>query len=280
MHDNIPAAAGLTRLSQVASLVWDNWPTVANLATAMNTKPAADGAAFLELLLNPILVHANVTDSKAQDILNATDYATVDLTYLASVLYVLHDDWADNKLSARDDRATTPATVLGANQFAQKFRPNWAQTGTAYAAAGGLLTQLTAVAGDRLTTPSTFVVGTWNITFTKVNTLDRYSFFLPFGPDYQNCYAMNVHHNSTGYYLSKIVADVVTDLIIGTWTNDANPHVLGLTRNGAGDFELFEDAVSKGTVTDNTYTTSSILGFRGQTAWFGQQATWDTLKAV
>lgn len=228
--------------------------------------------------INSILIHDNISDSRAQAILNGTSYANRDLISATSILYSIHDDFADSKLISRDTRATTAATTLAANEFSQSFRPEWTQTGTAYTSSTAKVNQVNVgTATDRLLVSSTFIVGTWEISYTRINTGANFSVFFLMGSDYQNGYGIVVYHGGTDLYLTEWTANTPTNVIVGTWANDASAHVLKATRDGSGNFELFQDAVSKGTGTDTTTNTSTVLGFRNYGTSSGQ-CSWDTMK--
>lgn len=209
--------------------------------------------------INSIIIHTNISDSRAQEILNETDWAIRDLTSASAILYAIHDEWTDAKLSDRDNRDTTPATILGANEFAQKFRPEWTISDGAPTATLGYF----AYAGQAYI-PSSFIIGTWQAYLSAETTVgypivsimatrttrdhsanEGYAFYQrkPFlDPEFQR--------------LSRVDNGVLT-VIIGTnngWHTDYK-----VTRDADANFEFFRDAVSLGTTTDNTYTTSINL---------------------
>ena len=264
MQDNIPAA-GYTLLSELDDLTWDSYPAVADLATAMNSKSVANGATLIGTFdVNAILVHANITDSKAQEVLNGTAYATIDLTHLASILYAWHDDWADNKLTSRDNRATTAASILGANEFAQKFRPEWTVQSGTWNADAGYVTKTNGTAHDHLSTPSTFAVGTWECDF-KLDVDNSYIRIVIMNNESvvsatSDGYYVYAHGSSNFYRFDKRINNVSTTIINGgAWANHTTQQTTKVTRNISGDFELFLEGVSEGTVTDTDATTSLYI---------------------
>jgi len=214
--------------------------------------------------INAIIIHANITDDNAQQILSEITKANRDLTSAANI-YEMLDDWNDDKLTGRDGAGTTSTGFT--NSFAQKdlFRPEWTQTGSDFTVSGGLLHMVRTAVANRLLASSSFVTGTWEIGFTRIDTVGVTTPIFIFGTDYQNGYYVRISHNSNVIALCrKDGGGEASTLINSTWSNDANPHTAKVTRDGSGNFELFVDGASKGTGgPDTTYTSSTVLGFVG-----------------
>ena len=268
--------------------------TAANAATFCNAGTLTDAqlaGAFEDTIMsiariNSIIIDANITDSKAQEILNATAYATRDLTSASAILYAIHDDWTDNKYSSRDNRATTPASVLGANEFAQKFRPEWTVTsGTSWGVTSGYLHVNTHT--DTIQIDSIFTTGTWEIG-RQYAALDNagnaiIGKFYPMWIDSSNYfdYALgDTSGSGSNYNLSKNVSGTPTTLISNSWNYNTNFTTYKFTKNSSSNLEIFEGGVSKGTDTDSDISTSNKIQL-----WYmrwgggsGSQCRWDNLK--
>jgi hypothetical protein len=273
-----------------AASIFDNAYLTATKAASIfaNTNlTLARAKAFLEHAnlsisrINSIIIDDGISDSRAQEILNETAWATRDLTGAASILYAIHDDWEDNKaVTSRDNRATTPASILGANQFAQKFRPLWTTVGgTTTCSAGKLISN---EAADRVKITSTFMVGTWEINFRFTATAggDDLMFYFIY-VDSSNWYAVRINNDTAGpfYKLRKKVTGTESDIISSTLTPNTIEHTCKLTRDASGNFELFFDGVSKGTATNNEISSSSELHLaKVDTVVAGSSKELDNLK--
>jgi hypothetical protein len=287
-NDNASAANIVLLLREIpiakAASIWANAGlTDAKLASILHDAnlPASK--------INSIITNDAISDSVAQKRLNATDCSIRNLTTtVASVIYTIHDDWADNKLTVRDDRATTPASVLGANQFAQKFRPEWAgnmpvSDGRCYLAnQGGAYCQI----------PSSIAYGTWQIkqrynegtdiglnwsTFTIIwpDTSVSSYYYTEWGTKRDQSWVwdnLTLRRADTG--TDTIILDTLTTPSSGVW------YTVKTTRTTAGLFEVFIDGVSKGTVIDNTYTTCAALKLYGYTAWGSSTLSFDDLVVI
>ena len=215
--------------------------------------------------INSIITNDNISDSRAQEILNETDYATRDLTGAASILYAIHDDWADNKLTSRDNRATTAASVLGANEFAQKFRPEWDTTNinTKISVETGYLKIVTSTDYDKyIKITDNITEGTWKMKqkLGEVNSSGGWNYTLAFMfTDTDNFYAAFISGFDEYVRFSKFVTGSNTHLIEGSITRDTDWHEVKITRDSSGNFELFYDGTSKGTVTDTSFTSGDLV---------------------
>jgi len=213
--------------------------------------------------LNDIITHDNIGDSHAQERLNATDYVDRDLTGATSILYATHDDWEDNKLTDRDDRATTTASVLGANEFAQRFRPEWTTKEGSPSATGGYMLL---DAGEEVKIPSGFDTGTWeqDTWLDAANACQKFKFIWQDADNFWVTYFddeythLDLCKNDAG--TSTAVIDYTVDPTLGVW------HDIKITRSSAGDWELFYDGSSVGTATDAFMPTVNELRERSKTA--------------
>ena len=367
VQDNIPAvgAAGYTLLSELDDLTWDSWLSLADVATAMNTKAASQGAIFANSFtntyltysgialifnhanltaansaaifneagltaansaaifneagltaansalifneagftaankalvcneaaftfankalmfreaglsianINAIIIHANITDDNAQQILSEITKANRDLTS-ADNIYELLDDWGDNKVTSRDGAGTTSTGFTNLFAHKDKFRPEWTVSANVSAAAGRM--QFSAVsAAKSAEIASTFITGTWELDQQRGATNgDQMMFkFLHDGTHYYMIYktsnttALELYHSIDGF------------IIIGTWSNDDANHTFKATRDASGNFEIFEDGVSKGTVLNTTTTTSTKIIIMPENGTGGQIEYIDDLK--
>ena len=217
--------------------------------------------------INSIITHANITDNKAQEILNGTTYATRDLTSATSIIYALCDDWDDNKLTSRDDRDTTASSLLGANEFAQKFRPDWtvddSPSGLTIIVDTGRV-KFSCTSGNSgagyIQIPSVIIEGTWEWKY-------QYSQIFSGNTGVDNLYFMHVDDNNA-YYIQfaayggygdfyKVVGGADTKILECSLVVDTDEHIVKVTRNSSGNFEVFQDDVSKGTAIDNDITSSN-----------------------
>jgi len=231
--------------------------------------------------INDIITHDNISDSRAQERLNTTDYGTRDLTAANSVIRVFGDDWEDNTITDRDDRATTAAANLGANEFAQKFRPEWtAGSGKASASEGTLKTPDIAISPE-VFTPSDFTVGTWEIDFRWMGTVGDYGAgnFRFIFQDSDNLWRIyRVDSSNDEYKLGKVDGGTVTgDVISTTHAHDEDWHDWKVTRDSDGNWELFYDGASDGTSTDTFLPDINELRIRGHSSDSADKE-WDNLK--
>ena len=207
--------------------------------------------------INAIIIHANITDDNAQQILSEITKANRDLTS-ADNIYELLDDWDDSKLTSRDGAGTTSTGFT--NLFAQKdkFRPEWATGAGSPAASGG---ELVLALSASVTTPSTFVTGTWEWLVRHSATGGNNAF---------KCYFLGENGDTSSYayvheHSGTIVLWVTTDGNIisgGIVTQPTTNKAYKVTRDSSGNFEIFFDGVSKGTATNTRYTSSVEMRIR------------------
>ena len=248
------------------------YQSIAKIAASYNAMGALSIAAydfenkFSAADINSIIIHDSITDSRAQEILNETIYATRDLTSVSSILYAILDDWDDNKLTSRDNRATTATGMLGANEFAQKFRPEWTTEAGAPSVGSGVLTL---PADARVSISSTFNVGTWECLMVAVSGGDHSLLLESGGADVYEC---RRQHDATIGLLDSVGAAWV----IGpnACQDETISSIIKMTRDGSSGWEIFEGGVSKGTATNSATTSFDKLCLRA----IYQSSNFDNLK--
>ncbi len=151
------------------------------------------------------------------------------------------------------------------------------QTGTAYSSACGLKEVNDATTTNRLLQNITNIIGTWEFNHSVDVADNQFSSYLLFGSDYQNGYTVTFYHVSNEMYIGKLVDGVFSSiLVINDYPFDTESHRVKVTRNESGGFELFFDGVSKGTVTDTTFTSGTVTGFI-ETFGSPATATWNNI---
>lgn len=138
--------------------------------------------------------------------------------------------------------------------------PTWTATGS-WSAANGYLSGTSA--GAYISVPNT-AMGIWEAKFRYTNVsmgtpwprID-FQFMSSTANTTGNRYSVISYLPSEGSEYSLMRSG--TNIITSTWTPDTNWHTIKVSRSSSGLFELFMDNVSKGTVTDNTYTASSYM---------------------
>ena len=229
-----------------AALAFDN----TNL-TAAKGASIFNEAALSITKINDIIINANITDNKAQQILSEITKTDRDLTSATSIYEIL-DDWDDNKLTSRDGVGTTSTGFT--NEFAQKnkFRPEWTTvTGTPSASGGVMVLQ-----SAEVSTPSTFAVGSWEIKYQFASNSDTVTRPIEIYNDSSNFYWLRIDDDSQGtdWDVYKTIAGAGAVLIDTSASNDIAQHTTKLTRDSSGNFEIFLDGVSKGTATNTEIT--------------------------
>ena len=231
-----------------ASIFNDTNLTVARCASIFNE------TALSITKINDIIIHANITDSRAQQILSEITKTDRDLTSAANIYEIL-DDWNDNKITARDGAETTPTGFT--NLFAQKdkFRPVWSG-GTA--SDGNL--KMTG-ADQKEYCASTFTTGTWEVGYYVDGTGNyRDGILYNMYVDANNWYMLDDDHGHVHFNFIKNVNTYSTTIIENDSTGlDQAWITMKITRDGSGHFEIFYQGASKGTVTDTSITTSARL---------------------
>jgi hypothetical protein len=241
-----------------AASIFDNTNlTVAKAASIF------DNANLTATKLQSILDNTNLTIQRGQTIVDAM--ATPSKIGTGGRRGVIGDDWQDNKITSRDKAATVATTF---DKIFQNFRPGWTQvSGTTTCTGGQVVLDQTS---EEINISTTFMVGTWELDFkfSEIGTGGTwYSFYLDFiAIDSSNSYyllaAPDTDAGENWYRMYKRIASTDTAIIAGTWTPDINLHTSKVTRDGSGNFEIFLDGTSKGTVTNTEITSSSLLRLR------------------
>lgn len=164
--------------------------------------------------------------------------------------YQIADDWGDNLLSGRSNSGqklialpTDPTVMVRC----ESFRPVWTiLTGTPTATGGQLVLGSTP---DSVSCPSTIVTGTWTCKVALTSTASG-SFALRFLYQDTNNYYQLLLAATGPFNLIKDDAGTTTTIITATWTPDTSVHTITATRDASGNFEIFLDGTSMGTVTD------------------------------
>jgi|GEM_PF-2883123 len=167
----------------------------------------------------------------------------------------IYDDFEDNVYSGR--------TQPGKWGFVNIDRFEWTLVAGAASVTGGVLT-LTADAGVNmtLTTPETKAEGVWEFRVkASTNTVGKVVTLGFFGEtvatsgdiDLANGYQVQINGGG-GFRLQEVTASSRTNIIDTLWTPDTNWHTVKITRDSDGNFELFLDGTSLGTVQDTTWT--------------------------
>jgi len=240
-----------------AASIFDN----ANLSAA-KAASIADNANLTEAKLQAILDNTNLTIQKGQEIVDAMSSPSKIGT--GGRRGIIGDDWEDNKLASRDNAATV-ATALG--KIYQSFRPEWTvEAGTVTAEGGNmkLTTEDAKVSCSSSVVTATFKSNQKSDNCGSSNMGILWDFICK---DDSNEYTVYFQFESAegsddDFQLRKTVGGSESVIINSLWTVDLNWHEIKVTRDTSGNFELFLDGVSKGTVTDTDVTTSSYIKYR------------------
>ena len=153
----------------------------------------------------------------------------------------------------------TPPTSLKGTVYE---RPSWIIKEGSPSISNGVLI---APAPTLIYTKSTKVVGYWEMKIRKEtvqtstpSNIGEYGFIVK---DFYNYYSLKMDSYYTGNYdgLRVIVAGNVNWLIQISTLNDTDWHTYGVTRDEHGNFELFRDGVSQGTVNNTSITVSNYI---------------------
>ena len=233
--------------SKAASIFNETALTVARCTSIFNE------TALTVAKLQSILDSTNLTIQKGQEIVDAM--ASPSRIDTGGRRGVIGDDWDDNKLTSRDNAATT-ATSL--DKIVQNFRQVWTNTyGTPSASGGNLV----------------LPVGNSDIQITEINnTVDAGTFQCDAqyvtGITTGGYYLLSILNGSAGYstYWSSTEYSLqeygAGTRIVESVAPDTSVHAIKFTRDSSGNFELFRDGVSKGTVADTNTTTFPKLTMR------------------
>jgi len=256
--------------------------TESEWATDFDNYGDADiAASYMDNVLNTtvlqsIIDNTNLTIQKGQEIVDVM----VDPSRIGTGgrRGLMGDDWDDNKYSSRD-KAAAVATSL--DRIFQSFRPEWTVEDRTWSAANGYLEHTTLPGSSPYPAIIASIPTTTQITVEfdfQVSGCGGIA-----AGDFGDTYIINAAGD--GYYIHttarteewyQLVRTDGTVLINSTWSCDTNWHTCKVTRDGAGNWELFLDGNSKGTATDTTYTDFNRVRCRG--AYGGHYYRWDDMK--
>jgi len=164
--------------------------------------------------------------------------------------YYLVDDWGDNLLSGRDLRFKAADYRY---RIACRFRPEWTiVSGTAYAS-DGILVMPASTTDTRISTPSNFTIGKWELSYRHPTTAITWCYFLFMRKDVDNKWRIHTGRNAAGVpsaYVLKVEGGIAYEVLSYSWANDQAWHTWKITRDTAGNFMVFDDGQLKGTFTD------------------------------
>jgi len=175
------------------------------------------------------------------------------------------DDWSDNKLTNRDKTVERAPTF---DKIFSYFRPEW----TVDDSPSGLTITVEnrrvkfSKSGSESGTgyiriSSSFTIGAWEwkYQYSTLGSTPGYDGFKFMMVDGSNSYYMGLA-GETGYGdLRKVVGGTDSIILDCSLVQDTDEHLVKVTRDSDGNFEVFQDGVSKGTVTDIDITTCNYL---------------------
>jgi len=178
---------------------------------------------------------------------------------------IIGDDWEDNKLTSRDNAATVAS---GLGRIVQKFRPEWnVISGTPTVSSGKLYLDNTC----ELQISCSHVVGAWQF---KIEWVGRgyytswcYIKFMCVDANNAYYFKTSSRNSSSEHGLCKIVNGEATSLI--TFALDSSVRIIKITRDSNGNFEIFRDGESQGTVTDTDITSSNYFNIKFNKSTYG-----------
>jgi hypothetical protein len=185
------------------------------------------------------------------------------------------DDVADNKINNRDSLTETEYTgpVPDTTRFGDASRPEYTVDSGAPFADNGLLKVpdgSATVQQFRAATTESISDITWEIDFTAQSTQSEgfYGVHLAIADQSvtwqtyraDNSYIMLISPDGR-FELVQTENGNFNTIIAGSWDADTATHVGEVTVDDSGNWELFYDGVSQGTVTDTTFTSMEHIGF-------------------
>jgi len=230
--------------------------TIDELARKFNQAEPAVAASYFDNLFNTlaiakILDNTNLSIQKGQEIVDAmSDPSKIGTGGRRGYL---GDDWQDNKITDRDDAATT-STALG--RIFQIFRPEWS---------GGLaedgVFKLTGT-DEKQYCSSNFTTGYWYVKWYSTGSSGSWGMrFYFMWVDNNNHYFLDYRGDLPDLSLKKTVGGSTSTLISKTdvepaanYWNDAK-----VKRDDDGNFEAWHGYISLGTCVDTSITSSNRL---------------------
>ena len=241
-----------------------------NLTAAKAASICAE-AGLTQSRFNSIFDDTSLTDARISSILNDSNFTgkaqkgqeCFDAMSRSKASFIngdhiceLLDDWSDNKLTSRDNAATTATGFT--DRFGKTFRPEWTVDSGTWTGNAEVMKKTNGGSAGAVYVSSTYTTGTWSVKLQNQSTSNVISDFCFMWVDASN---MNFYRMSTNptLQLVKKVSDTDTALIDSGWTADTAWHTCKVTRDASGNFEMFFDGVSKGTATDTDITTSNQI---------------------
>lgn len=202
---------------------------------------------------------------------------------LSQLTNYLEDDWNDNALTSRtgstegyflhpSDSLTGAGDYEAGDALKGVYRPDWNVTvGTIDTSNGYVDFQNTS--GDSfISTPSEFLVGSWEFdwrksaTFSSGNTSVNFFFMAQNNDSVASSYTYKLYFGQSNRNAAIDKYDASnnrTELIGWIQARDENYHDARVTRDSNGNFEAFEDGVSQGTANDTTFKSVSYITLAG-----------------
>lgn len=193
----------------------------------------------------------------AQAISNLGTIPMSQTTFQELVLgsYILFDDMDDNPsvISNRTDRGTLVTTnTLENNLYALKYRPNWTQiSGTSHIINGQLLLNET---GESVQLASNQSIGTWEFDVTIEDSTNNYAIHF-----------MHVSDSNYNGFLIQGQLNTISLLSNGAAILNINYNIIAeknrykVTRDRAGNFDIWINGILMGSVLNTDATTSNLI---------------------
>ena len=250
------------------ALAFDNTNLTASKAASICAEAGLTQSRF-----NSIFNDTNLTDVKLSSILNNSNFvgkaqkgqecfdamsrSKAGFTNGIHISEIL-DDWSDNKITSRDNAVTTATGFT--DRFGKTFRPEWTVDATGWDATDTEL--LSSSDGATISIPSTFNIGTWEydakIAAPSSVQIEFVMLLMWVDSDNYIRHAISTNNSTHQVDLSKKVAGALSTLITHDNSSDTM-HTYKITRDGSGNFEIFDNGVSKGTATDTDISISNRL---------------------
>jgi len=173
-----------------------------------------------------------------------------------------YDDFGDNKLSDRDNFVAMFESIFGVG------RPEWTvEEGSPSVSDGELILPAGNTTPQRVSTPCKITSGVWEIGFKFMTAPSSGSFRMSL--IYQNGSNYYILYNdilSNKILLHKREAGSISDPISHTGAvKDTDYHVIKVTRDSSGNWEIFLDGTSIGTTTDSFVPTPTVIDISNYT---------------
>ena len=160
--------------------------------------------------------------------------------------------------------ATSESNIVNTFLFGDDFDDNdisdWVTVSGSPAVSGGMIS-VGANVEFEISKPSDIIEGIWEFDYQypngapTSNSIQLLTQWVSAG----NYYYLDRASHVTRRRFGRFVSSSESELIVSSLAFDTNWHTLKLRRDSSGNFELFEDDVSLGTITDTSHTTSNAL---------------------